>query len=63
MVHRFASGQKLNIGIVGATGLVGSMIRSILAERNFPVGRGQLARTGHLRGGQQQITAAGAGQS
>ena len=39
MVHRFAPGQKLNVGIVGATGLVGSMIRSILAERNFPVGQ------------------------
>ncbi len=38
MVHRFAKGQQLNVGIVGATGLVGSMIREILAERNFPVG-------------------------
>lgn len=37
MVHRFAPGQKLNVGVVGATGLVGSMIREILAERNFPV--------------------------
>jgi aspartate-semialdehyde dehydrogenase len=37
MVHRFAPGQKLNVGIVGATGLVGSMIREILAERNFPL--------------------------
>lgn len=26
-----------NIGIVGATGLVGSMMREILAERNFPI--------------------------
>jgi aspartate-semialdehyde dehydrogenase len=39
MVTRFAQGQKLNIGVVGATGLVGSMIREILAERNFPVGQ------------------------
>ena len=39
MVHRFASRQKLNVGIVGATGLVGSMIRAILAERDFPVGQ------------------------
>ena len=39
MVHRFAPGQQLNVGIVGATGLVGSMIREILAERNFPVGQ------------------------
>ena len=34
---RFTPGQQLNVGIVGATGLVGSMIREILAERNFPV--------------------------
>lgn len=27
-----------NIGLVGATGLVGSMMREILAERNFPIG-------------------------
>ncbi len=39
MVQRFAPGQQLNVGIVGATGLVGSMIREILAERNFPVGK------------------------
>ncbi|MBK9010914.1 aspartate-semialdehyde dehydrogenase [Novosphingobium sp.] len=37
MAHRFAPGQQLNVGIVGATGLVGSMIREILAERNFPI--------------------------
>ncbi|MCW3836672.1 aspartate-semialdehyde dehydrogenase [Sphingomonas canadensis] len=28
-----------NVGIVGATGLVGSMMRALLAERNFPVGQ------------------------
>lgn len=39
MVQRFAPGQQLNVGIVGATGLVGSMIREILAERNFPVAK------------------------
>lgn len=39
MVQKFAPGCKLNIGIVGATGLVGTMIRQILAERSFPVGR------------------------
>jgi aspartate-semialdehyde dehydrogenase len=38
MVQRFASGQQLSVGVVGATGLVGSMIRELLAERNFPVG-------------------------
>ncbi len=37
MAHHFAAGQHLNVGIVGATGLVGSMIRAILAERNFPI--------------------------
>lgn len=37
MVQKFATGQKLNVGVVGATGLVGTMIREILAERNFPL--------------------------
>ena len=37
MVHKFAPGQRLNVGVVGATGLVGSMIREILAERDFPI--------------------------
>ena len=35
MTKRFAQGQQLNVGVVGATGLVGSMIRQLLAERNF----------------------------
>jgi aspartate-semialdehyde dehydrogenase len=39
MVHRFTPRRQLNVGIVGATGLVGSMIREILAERSFPVGQ------------------------
>ncbi len=39
MAKRFSPGQQLNVGVVGATGLVGSMIREILAERNFPVGQ------------------------
>ena len=37
MVPQFAPGQQLNVGIVGATGLVGTMIREILVERRFPV--------------------------
>ncbi len=37
MVARFPRDARLNIGIVGATGLVGSMMRQLLAERNFPV--------------------------
>ena len=32
------SDSKVNIGLVGATGLVGTMMRSVLAERNFPIG-------------------------
>ncbi|MFN5244377.1 MAG: aspartate-semialdehyde dehydrogenase [Novosphingobium sp.] len=38
MVQRFSEGQQLNVGVVGATGLVGSMMRELLAERTFPVG-------------------------
>lgn len=37
MVTRFAPGQKLNVGIVGATGVVGSAMLGILKERNFPI--------------------------
>ena len=37
MVHRFSPGQQLNVGIVGATGVVGSTMRAILKERNFPI--------------------------
>lgn len=37
MVAKFAPGQKLNVGIVGATGVVGSTMREILKERNFPI--------------------------
>jgi aspartate-semialdehyde dehydrogenase len=39
MVHRFPKGQQLNVGIVGATGVVGSTMREILKERNFPIGQ------------------------
>ncbi len=39
MAFRFSKRQQLNVGVVGATGLVGSMIRQLLAERNFPVGQ------------------------
>ncbi|MFC0588739.1 aspartate-semialdehyde dehydrogenase [Novosphingobium aquiterrae] len=37
MVQRFAPGQKLNVGIVGATGVVGSTMLAILKERHFPL--------------------------
>jgi aspartate-semialdehyde dehydrogenase len=39
MVHRFSKGQQLNLGIVGATGVVGSTMLEILKERNFPIGQ------------------------
>ncbi|HVL06669.1 MAG TPA: aspartate-semialdehyde dehydrogenase, partial [Acidimicrobiales bacterium] len=32
----------MNVGIVGATGLVGGIMRTLLAEREFPVDRLQL---------------------
>jgi aspartate-semialdehyde dehydrogenase len=37
MFQRFSNGQPLHIGVVGATGLVGTMMRELLAERDFPV--------------------------
>jgi aspartate-semialdehyde dehydrogenase len=37
MVQRFTPGQKLNVGIVGATGVVGSTMLAILKERAFPI--------------------------
>jgi aspartate-semialdehyde dehydrogenase len=39
MVHRFAPGQQLNVGVVGATGVVGSAMLAILKERNFPIAK------------------------
>jgi aspartate-semialdehyde dehydrogenase len=39
MVARFSPDARLNIGVVGATGLVGAMMRRLLAERNFPIAR------------------------
>jgi aspartate-semialdehyde dehydrogenase len=39
MVHRFSKGQQLNVGLVGATGVVGSAMLGILKERNFPIGQ------------------------
>ena len=31
------SPDRLNVGVVGATGLVGGMMLSLLAERHFPL--------------------------
>jgi aspartate-semialdehyde dehydrogenase len=57
MVQRFATGQKLNIGVVGATGLVGSMMRELLAERVFPIGSLRLFASARSAG--KQIDFAG----
>jgi len=39
MVHRFAKGRQLNVGLVGATGVVGSAMLAILKQRNYPIGQ------------------------
>jgi aspartate-semialdehyde dehydrogenase len=61
MVARFSPDARLNVGVVGATGLVGSMMRQLLAERNFPVGTLRLFASARSAGSQvewngQQIT-------
>ncbi|MBT2187943.1 aspartate-semialdehyde dehydrogenase [Sphingobium nicotianae] len=61
MVARFSSNARLNVGVVGATGLVGSMMRQLLAEREFPVGTLRLFASARSAGSQvewngQQIT-------
>jgi len=38
-ITRFPPNSRLNVGVVGATGLVGSMMCELLAEREFPVAR------------------------
>jgi aspartate-semialdehyde dehydrogenase len=35
----FKSAEHVSVGIVGATGVVGNLVRQLLAERKFPVGR------------------------
>jgi aspartate-semialdehyde dehydrogenase len=37
MTREFENASHTNVGIVGATGLVGDFMRTTLAERNFPV--------------------------
>lgn len=37
MVSTRFNAAALNVGVVGATGLVGSMMRELLAERDFPI--------------------------
>jgi aspartate-semialdehyde dehydrogenase len=61
MVSRFSPDARVNVGVVGATGLVGSMMRQLLAERNFPVGTLRLFASARSAGTQvewngQQIT-------
>ena len=58
--HRPMSEHGLRVGVVGATGQVGTVMRRLLAERDFPVGRasassrrrGRPARTLPWRGGE-----------
>jgi aspartate-semialdehyde dehydrogenase len=52
MVARFSRDARLNVGIVGATGLVGSMMRQLLAERNFPVATLRLFASARSAGSQ-----------
>ena len=52
MVHRFSKGQKLNVGIVGATGVVGSTMLAILKERNFPINQLRLFASARSAGKQ-----------
>ena len=37
MNYRNNTTGRFNVGIVGATGLVGGMMRELLAERGFPL--------------------------
>src|SRR6476469_1500445 len=50
MVARFPSNARLNVGVVGATGLVGSMMRELLVEREFPVATLRLFASSSLAG-------------
>jgi aspartate-semialdehyde dehydrogenase len=52
MVARFSPDARLNVGVVGATGLVGSMMRQLLAERNFPVANLRLFASARSAGSQ-----------
>ncbi len=52
MVARFSPDARVNVGVVGATGLVGSMMRQLLAERNFPVGQLRLFASARSAGTQ-----------
>ncbi|HUF32120.1 MAG TPA: aspartate-semialdehyde dehydrogenase [Acidimicrobiales bacterium] len=42
--------MSVNVGIVGATGLVGGVVRSVLAERGFPVDRLRLLASARSAG-------------
>ncbi len=44
--------RKLNVGIVGATGQVGGVVLTLLAERNFPVGELRLFASARSAGKQ-----------
>jgi len=44
--------RRLNVGVVGATGLVGEMMRAILAERDFPIATLRLFASSRSAGAQ-----------
>lgn len=50
LISDLANNDRLNIGIIGATGLVGSVMLDILDERHFPVGNLRLFGSGRSAG-------------
>ena len=64
----FSNGAAPRVGIVGATGLVGEMMRTLLAERNFPLSSLRLFASSRSAGskiawGGQEITVEDAAQA
>lgn len=45
-----SNSKKLNVGVVGATGLVGEIFLNLLEERNFPVGKLKLFASDRSKG-------------
>src|SRR4051794_4128967 len=48
---RYPRPMPVNVGIVGATGLVGGLMRTVRAERQFPVGDLRLFASPRSAGG------------
>ncbi len=53
MTSRFSPDRPLHVGIVGATGLVGGLMRQVLAERDFPVASMRLFASSRSAGRRQ----------